>query len=234
MNYGLALMARGDLAGAGETFTRAQRLTPHYYVLEINLGILAGTKGDHVQAEAHFKRAIELEPNLPNPHFYFGRWLVERGRGPEAIEKLERAVRLTPGFDAASSLLMDLHAARGDTSAAASVARSVLAIDPANPRAQAYASGRTEVDPAAGGARALFETGLNLGGRGRHVEAALAYRAALVKEPAYADVLNNLGWTLGKLGFFAEAAPQLEEALRLRPDFPLARNNLAWVKSQQK
>ena len=234
MNYGLALMARGELAGARDSFTRAQALNPNYYVLEINLGILAGATGDADQAEAHFERAIELEPALPDSHFYFGRWLVERGRGPEAVERLERAFRLTPGFDAASSLLMDLHAARGDGPAAASVARTVLAIDPGNRRARAYASSRVEVDPLAASAAALFDSAVNLGGRGNHVEAALAYRAALAKDPGLADALNNLGWTLGKLGFFADSEPPLEEALRLRPDFPLARNNLAWVRSQRK
>ena len=234
MNHGLALMTRGDYAGARERFAKAQTLTPNYYVLEINRGILAGATGDAVMAEAHFKRAVELEPALPDPHFYFGRWLVERGRGPEAFEKLERAARLAPGFDAALTLLMDLHMARGDGPAAASVARAVLAIDPSNRRAQAYASGQPDLGPGTPSAASLFETALALGGRGKHLEAALAYRAVRAKDAHLADALNNLGWTLGKLGFFAEAAPPLEEALRLKPDFPLARNNLVWVQSQRK
>jgi tetratricopeptide (TPR) repeat protein len=233
MNYGLVLMGRGDYEGAGRSFAQAQRFTPNYYVLEINQGILAGVTGNAAQAEAHLRRAVELAPNLPDPHFYYGRWLVERGRGPEALERLQQATRLAPGFDAASSLLMDLHAARAD-GAAATIARAVLAIDPANARAQDYASGRPVVASADATAASLFQTAVSLGAAGKHLEAALAYRAALARDPRLTDALNNLGWTLGKLGFFAEAQAPLEEALRQRPDFPLARNNLAWVRSQRK
>jgi tetratricopeptide (TPR) repeat protein len=235
MNYGLALMSRGDYAGARASFDRAQALTPNYYVLEINQGVLAGATGDAAQAEARFKRAVELAPALPDSHFYYGRWLVEHGRSPEAIDKLERAVRLTPGFDAASSLLMDLQMARGDATGAASLARAVLAIDPGNRRALAYAAGQyPDLGAAPSGAPALFAAGVGLGGRGKHLEAALAYRAALAQDPHSVDSLNNLGWTLGKLGFFAEAASPLEEAVRQKPDFALARNNLAWVRSERK
>jgi Tfp pilus assembly protein PilF len=233
MNYGLALMSRADYAGARASFAQAQALTPNYYVLAINQGVLAGATGDAAQAEVHFKRAVELEPNLPDPHFYYGRWLVDRGRGPEALPSLERAVRLTPGFDAASSLLMDLLMARGDTAGAASLARSVLTMDPGNRRAQAYVLGQMTVEPTTTSA-ASFARAVDLGGRGKHLESALAYRASLAQDPRSADALNNLGWTLGKLGFFAEAAAPLEEALRQKPDFPLARNNLAWVRSQVK
>ncbi len=234
MNYGLVLMARGDYPGARESFMQAQKLTPNYYVLEINHGILAGVTGDAAEAEGHFKRAVELEPALPDPHFYFGRWLVERGRGPQALAELEQAARLAPGFDAALSLLMDLQTARGDGPAAAAVARAVLAIDPSSRRAQACAAGQLDAGLAAATAPSLFQTAVALGGGGKHLEAALAYRAVVAKDARLPDALNNLGWTLGKLGFFAEAVPPLEEALRQKPDFPLARNNLAWVRSQQR
>jgi protein O-mannosyl-transferase len=45
MNYGLVLMAKGDLAGAGEYFQRAERLTPNYSYLHINIGILNAAQG---------------------------------------------------------------------------------------------------------------------------------------------------------------------------------------------
>ena len=45
MNYGLALMARADYAGAEKYFSDALRLTPNYSYLFINMGILKAATG---------------------------------------------------------------------------------------------------------------------------------------------------------------------------------------------
>lgn len=209
MNYGVALMARGDLAGARACFERALPLLPSYSTLQVNFGVVHAALGDQEAAARSFARALELGPDQPESHYFYARWLVDRGRGPEALEHLDSAIRLAPAFETAHALQRDLLAARGDSGAAAPL-------------------------PAGADATALFRTGAALGSRERFLESALTYRAALALDPQSADTLNNLGWTLGKLGFFPQAVPLLEEAVRLRPDFALARNNLAWVKSQQK
>jgi tetratricopeptide (TPR) repeat protein len=207
MNYGVALMARGDLAGARACFERALPLLPSYSTLQINLGVVHAALGDQEAAARYFARALELAPGQPESHYFYARWLVDRGRGPEALEHLDSAIRLAPGFETAHALRRSLLAARGDSGAAAPL-------------------------PAGADATALFRTGAALGSRERFLESALTYRASLALDPQSADTLNNLGWTLGKLGFFPQAVPLLEEAVRLRPGFALARNNLAWVKSR--
>jgi len=209
MNYGVALMARGDLAGARACFDRALPLRPFYSTLQVNLGVVHAALGDQEAAARYFARALELAPDQPDSHYFYARWLVDRGRGPEALEHLDTAIRLAPAFETAHALQRDLLAARGDSSAAAP-------------------------PPAGADSAALFRTGVALGSRERFLESALTYRAALALDPQSADTLNNLGWTLGKLGFFPQAVPILEEAVRLRPDFALARNNLAWVREQEK
>ena len=232
MNYGLTFMTKADYVEARRCFERARALTPNYSVLEINFGVLEGAAGNPVKAEEHFRRALTLAPNLPNPHFYFGRWLVGQGRAAEAIGSIETAVRLTPGFDTALDLLMDLQVARGNWPAARRVAESYLTLAPGYAKAVAYASGKVAFGPAATEAfQGHFDRGLQLGRQKRWLDSALAYRAALALDPQSADTLSNLGWTLGNLGFMAEAVQLLEEAVRLRPDHPLARNNLAWVRS---
>lgn len=208
MNYGVALMARGDLTGARACFDRALLLLPYYSTLQINLGVVHAALGDQEAAARYFARALELAPNQPDSHYFYARWLVDRGRGPEAIEHLDTAIRVAPGAETAHALRQDLLAARDGSPAA-------------HP-------------PSGTDATALFQSGVGLGARGRFLESALAYRASLGLDPQSADTLNNLGWTLGKLGFFPQAVPFLEEAVRLKPDFALARNNLTWVKSQEK
>ncbi|HYA17398.1 MAG TPA: hypothetical protein VEF06_08025, partial [Bryobacteraceae bacterium] len=75
MNYGLARMSAGDFNTALIYFERALPLTPNYPSLEINLGIDYGALGRDLDAEQHFRRAIQLAPGDAETHFYYGRWL---------------------------------------------------------------------------------------------------------------------------------------------------------------
>jgi tetratricopeptide (TPR) repeat protein len=233
MNYGLALMARGAYARARDCYERAALLTPSYWALETNRGIVEDALGNPAAAESHFKRAIELGPGQPDAHYFFARWLARAGRGPEAAEHLETALRLSPGTVQARSLLMDLRVAIGDAAGAAGLAREALQADPSNTRARAYLESGFPPDFGADAA-ARRRSGIALGQQGDYVASALAYRATLLLEPADADTLNNLGWTMGRLGFFPQAVPPLEKAIAIRPDYTLARNNLAWVRSELK
>jgi tetratricopeptide (TPR) repeat protein len=229
-NYGLALMARGELIEARSTFERAETLTPNYWPLEIDLGIVNGSLGEQRLAEAHFRKALDLAPNFPDSHFYFARWLVEQGKSPEALAYLDRAIVVSPAYEAAHLLRMDLLAARGDVAGARRAGAEYLGFEPSNRRARSYASGVLPVRAEEPSCAAYLGLGLVLGQQKNFVESALAYRGALEVDPRCADALNNLGWTLNQLGFLQEAIPILEKALEIRPDFPLARNNLAWAR----
>ena len=132
MNYGTALMARGEYSKARACYERASALTPNYWTLEINRAIVEDALGSPAVAEPHFRRAIELGPTQPDAYFYFARWLARNERGPEAVENLKTALRLSPGAAQARSLLTDLLAAIGDTPGAASLARESLEADPSN------------------------------------------------------------------------------------------------------
>ncbi|MDH5287974.1 MAG: tetratricopeptide repeat protein, partial [Betaproteobacteria bacterium] len=70
MNYGLVKMARGQYEEAKQLFDRAAIYNPNYATLEINLGIVTDRLGQPAVAEAHFARALQLQPNDPNPHAY--------------------------------------------------------------------------------------------------------------------------------------------------------------------
>ena len=235
MNYGVALMARGDFAQARDCYERAALFTPNYWTLEINRGIVEGSLGNPAAAEAHFRRAVELAPGQPDVHFYFARWLVKAGRGPEAVEHLENGARTEPcrhrGAHASDRSPGGERRRRRRRGARPRDGRR---------RASKRPGRRLSRGPKPGAARDVRPSGLPesrvwcSASGGNDVESALAYRAALAIDPGYADALNNLGWTLGKLGFFAEAVPVLEKTVALRPDFALARNNLAWVKSKTK
>ncbi|MBV9771625.1 MAG: tetratricopeptide repeat protein [Bryobacterales bacterium] len=111
MNFGLTLMAKGDMAGALDYFKRALAYTPNYYLLEINLGIAEGQLGNDADAQRHFERALALAPQNALPYFYYARWLDARGRTGEALQRVERAVELNPSYPQAQNLARKLRAA---------------------------------------------------------------------------------------------------------------------------
>ncbi len=96
MNYGLALMRRGDYVGAQEYFLRALPLTPNYYSLEINLGIVSGHLKNDLRARAHFQRAISLAPNQATPYYFFARWLHTVNKIEESLQNLDKAIANVP------------------------------------------------------------------------------------------------------------------------------------------
>jgi len=52
--------------------------------------------GDNRQAEAYLKKALAVNPNGIDPNYFYGDYLVYRGRYREAIPVLEKALRAPP------------------------------------------------------------------------------------------------------------------------------------------
>ncbi len=232
MNYGLVKMRRGQLTEAKDLFARAKTFNPNYSFLEVNLGVVNNALHEPEIAERHFLRAVELDPAQPGVYFFYARFLVGRGRGPEAITHLQRSIALSIGRMDSRYLLMALYAARGVPGEAASLARETLQLLPSDGIARVYADGGIPLVPSRDDAGGWFALGLSHTQGERHLEAAQAYRGAVQRDANHADAWNNLGWTLGKLGFFNEAVVPLERAVALRPGNALARNNLAWVRAE--
>jgi protein O-mannosyl-transferase len=230
MNFGLTQMAQGRYAVAKLYFERAQLRNPAYSTLQINLGIVDGALGLHDAAEGHFREALRLKDDADG-HLYYGRWLSQNGRGPEAVAHVARAIALAPGSAPGRSLMMYLDAARGALAQLRDVARESLSIDPRDAEAQAFASGRAPFRVATDDYAGWFNDGIVRTSRGDDLDAAISYRQALRFSPRSSDALNNLGYSLGRLGFRNEARESLLRALTARPDFPLAENNLRWVES---
>ncbi|HUF17549.1 MAG TPA: tetratricopeptide repeat protein [Thermoanaerobaculia bacterium] len=226
MNYGLTRMARGEYQEARSLFESAKRINPNYWTLEINLGIVHGALNDHVEAEQHFLRAVELDPGA-NAQRYYSDWLVRRGRAPEAVPRLRRAIELSPATAASRETLMRIFAATGSEAELRALAEDTARIAPSNELAQTYLDGRF---PVRGNdfTQLLAESATAIG-VGNMLDGAQAARAALEIQPDSADARNNLGWALANLGFLREGIAELERAARLDPSSALIRANLAWA-----
>ena len=232
MNYGLSQMRAGRLQAARDLFLRAQSFTPNYPFLEINLGVVSGALRDTTAAEQHFLQALALDPRLAPAHREYGRWLIDQGRSPEAIQHLEQSVALASGDVDSRRMLMSLAAARGDSERLRTLATETLRIAQTDSIARAYAAGRLPFAPAGSDGQAWLTLGFALTGENRHAEAAQAYRAVLARDSTNADAWNNLGWSLAKLGFYDDAARAFDAALHYRPGYDLARNNRAWAEGE--
>jgi len=188
MNFGLTQMGRGDYAGTKVSFDHAAMYVPNYSTLEINEGINTAALGDQIEAERHFKRALSLNADT-NSHFFYARWLVQHGRAPEAIPHVREALRFSPAFGDARSLLLRLEAAAASPELA-SLQAETLAINPDDHTLATYAS-----------YDAAFNAGVQAIQKKDWLAAARANREALRYNPASAGAQQNLALSLHQLGF---------------------------------
>ena len=82
------------------------------------------------EAEAEFKRAIELNPNYPTAHHWYSRFLRGMGRMDEAWAEINRAAELDPLSMVIINNIAEQHIERGDLNAAAEVCGRMIELDP--------------------------------------------------------------------------------------------------------
>jgi len=90
---GYLLLDRNDLEEAQERLLRANL---DMAVNLANLGVIAKRRGEHIQAEAYFRRALQQEPENPLLWAQLGDVMAETERGLEAMEAYERALGYDP------------------------------------------------------------------------------------------------------------------------------------------
>lgn len=166
-----------------------------------NLGLALFNADRADEAEAEFRRALELQPNHAFARFQLGVLHLTHRRWAEAATELQLALEADPHFTAARVNLGQALTQLGRPDEAAAQYRAALADDPTAQDA------RTNL-------AALLVT------RGRAAEGAALLREAIAAAPDLAEAHYHLGLALGR-GPEAEAA--FRDALRLKPDLVAAR-----------
>jgi tetratricopeptide (TPR) repeat protein len=247
MNYGLTLMSSGRTPEALNYFERALQYTPNYFILEINLGIAYGDLHRDADAEAHFFRAMQLAPGDAQPNFYYGRWLVTRGRLREAIAQFQTAIVRNRDYLDPRYALMQAYWDTGMQPAAKELAADTLQMAPGDVTALRFLNGQAIAealpDPAAVAEAAVklaptADNYLNLSlaydRAGRFRDCIRAAEQALKLRPGYALAYNNIAAAHMDMGEWDAAIAAAAEAVRLQPDLQLARNNLVYAQQQKK
>lgn len=89
---GASYYSRGQYAVALQELRVALEADSDYAPAYSILGLVHAELREDKQAEAHFKRSIELSPNFSEAHNNFGLFLCQRGRVAEALQHFEMAL----------------------------------------------------------------------------------------------------------------------------------------------
>ena len=193
MIYGLTQMEKGRYDRALDFFTRAQRYTPAYPTLEINLGVVHGAMGHAQEAEAHFLRAMTLAPNDDQAHSFYARWLLGQRRDVEAARQANLAHNLNPARSIDPALLVTVP----KPSAAEAINASLAAYQRgAYLESIAAAQRALAIDP--NSAQAYNNIGASLAALDRWSQAEENDRKALALAPDFQLAKNNLAWALAQ------------------------------------
>ena len=130
---GTALLREGDLdrgqALVDLVLREGESAESHFL-----LGTAQLARGDAVAAVGEFRRALELNPELPSVNALLGRSLSETSRADEAAEYFRRELRLNPNdFD--SNLRLGMHLQKADQNYDAALAHyeRALRVRPGSP-----------------------------------------------------------------------------------------------------
>jgi tetratricopeptide (TPR) repeat protein len=236
MNYGLALMSRGDVRGALGYFERGLELSPNYAYLHINIAIALDALGQEAAAQQHFRKALECDPGYFGCYYYYARFFHAHNRPAEALPLLAKAVELSPGFSEARYLLMRIYAGQHDWNGLGTTVAQTLEISPEDPTARLYREIVlssddpvrvqeivAKIDPSTDNYLRLSLTYYQSNRFDKCIEAS---RLALKLKPACVQAYNNICIAYVRLGKKAAAIEACESALAIDPHFELAGNNL--------
>jgi len=138
MNYGLSQMRQGNYPEAENYFLQALSMWTEYSFLYVNMGVLKESTGDYINAESYFKTAIQNGASYPDSWYFYGRFLNNSNRNEEAIEKLTKAIEISPAHLAARLELMKVYYKTGDWNNLLLVAKTTLQTIPGNSEAEHY------------------------------------------------------------------------------------------------
>jgi tetratricopeptide (TPR) repeat protein len=184
---------------------------------QFNLARALSDQGLLSEAEAHYRKAVEIDPQFFSAQVELGNFLQSQGRPDEAVTVYRQAMR---GYRRASerdpqfapyhtNLGAALHGL-GRQEEALDEYRKVVELDPTN-------------------VPAYYNLGKLLGDLGRPQEALKVYRRSIELDPQTAMPHNALGIVLQQLGRPEEAIREFQEALSLQHDYAEAYYNLGQV-----
>jgi len=208
-NLGVALQKRGDWAAAAAEHAAALALKSRYTDAHINLGNCLLQLGNSGRASEHYRRAVELTPDV-RTHYNLGTALLGLGQPAEAREHLRQAINLDPTQPEAQLNLGIVEARLGEFAAATRAFETALQLRPNY-------------------SEAWLQLGNTFAGQTNFAGAANAFARALEINPRDSTARFNLASAFVELGRLPAAIAALNDLLALSPADVDARRLLAHV-----
>jgi tetratricopeptide (TPR) repeat protein len=192
-------------------------------------------------SETLFRHALAVTENNIIARVNLGEVLIAKGQPAEAVEHLERALKMSPrGADIHLNLAV-AYQVQGRLPEALTHYHAGLALTPDDAKAHflfgTYWAQAGQYDEAVKEFHEAIRLKpdyptvyVNLGSalrrQGKLPEAIAQFETAIRLQPGNADAWNNLGVALASAGRFGEAAARFEKAVQLNPGLTEARRNL--------
>jgi len=198
-----------------------------------NIGNALQVLGRLAEAEAHYRRAIDLNPDHADSHNNLGNALMAQGKPDEAQARFRRALALRGGYAEAHFNLANALKACGRVEESVRHYREAISHKPD------FAAARRNLDNALAqpiarversetrGAEHWFEQGLALQKAKKLGDAVAAYLRAQEIDPGYPYLRNNLAAAYVDLGQAGKAIDILQELIDTGRADGLAFTNLA-------
>ncbi len=213
-NLGTALLERGRVDAAVESFRRVLEMRPHSDRGLYNMALVLRAQGKMEEAAHHLARAIQSNPNMAEAYNNLGIILAAQERPEDAITLFREAIAINPRLEQGHTNLGTALISQGLVNEALVHFRNAVGLNP-------Y--------------KAKFHN--NLGAvmdlQGRSREALSHYQRALELSPDSVLTYLNMGKTYMNLGNLDEAAIHFAEAIRIESDLVDAHFHLGLVKASQ-
>lgn len=241
MNYGVALLGKGEVKKALEYYEKARLLIPEYSRVYTNMGIANGILGNHEEAEKNFIQGIYFGDNLSESYVYYARYLKEQHKYEEAKTMGERALLIHPKSMLTLKILMEVYMQLEQWVDLERTAVLALSLSPTDEEAVKFLTLAKSQIASGGHAKKNIpvktptaEDYLNLSlafyNMQNYAECIAYCKKAIAIKPDYADAYSNMAAAYNQLKQWDEGLAASKKALAIDPDHRYAKGNLEWAK----
>ncbi len=193
--------SEANLEEADAASRRSLELGAHLAETHAARGLAVALRKEYAEAEAEFRRAIELNPSLFEAYYFYARTCFQQGKLESAVELFTKACEVHEDYQACLLAALSYAGLGREDEAKAAYARALRVIE-------------KHLESTPGDARALTLGGGCLARLGRDSEAIAWIERARAIDPEDPVVVYAVGCVYAILGMADQALDELEQALQ--------------------